>query len=1143
MGVVLIGLGLGFGFRQSVGSFILRRVLRSLGSALNAEITYQGLGGDVFVSPHLSGVEVIFKGDSADSAVASVLIRDLSVRYDLLALLRKKIVFSEVQVQGLQVFINGKSQPRQGEGEFKPSFPNMVVRRLKLTDGQLVLQGTPRIDSAQVVLALVATPANLMVTVDSFRCVLPQESIRVNSFSAGVRLSQDSLQVTGLKLRTPGSGLNGELTVDLRTGGVIFQVAELNLNMREVVHVPGRLQLTGQVEREEEKLKVQSQWVVDGLLWRSIPLPRLTGAVSLSDSIVKIALAGGDTALGSFHLAGNFNINDYRFTASLVVESLGVSRLDERLPEFRMSAEIQCGGVVGSLAQLFRQDTIPRIRDSVYLEIVRGSVQELGVDTITALMGYQDGRIQLRGLSLKGPAGDFNFIGLAREGLLRARCEMRDFDLRVLDRFLSLGISGRARGDFSLLWDRDDWEFSGTVFFNGFSAGDKVEVTEGILSAELSGEGYFAAGQAVSIPVLLSARDLNGRLAVGGEGVKFAGQEWNGAQFVWTGPEFDLRLERGDERLSVMGDISGTTRGIDGLIRSLELSTPEETVALLNPAEVLWQGDSLVVRNVKFGLAGGEAGLEMVVVGSRAPEVQAYGRALNLRKVQRLFRVETELWGVLDFDVTGGDTLTLTFAGTDFGIPAWDLDFKAISGSVKVGRSRARIERVAFVHHFDTSSVSGEVGYEMAGGFHIRDVAFDIRLADPGNWLFKVAQPYVEIKDGLVYGAVMVRWQEDMLRLNGRARVSQGVMVVPSVAATVERVEADLTLREDKIFLEKLSGRSQWGTVTAEGIIDLNERFVLDSILFKTHFNGVSAVPLAGVYAIGGGDITISWHDGEERAFIAGQTEIEEALIVMGFEQSGPGNGNGSAGVDLDIKVLGQRGVWLRNRDMDIELAVDLTIRQVGTEAVYTGELTCRQGSVYYLDHILRVKEGTLVFANISSFNPQMDITAELPIARGTGRNNTPERVILKLTGTFQEPAFTFYSEPPVWDESQIISYLGLNVTMDELSAMEQKELLNRLLTERVLGYFQTQIARRVREFVSLDYLELETGILSGTGAKVTVGKYVGRNLYVSYTQSFAGQLEPSFRVEYYLNRRNELLAERSADGRYSFRYLFKIRY
>jgi hypothetical protein len=57
------------------------------------------------------------------------------------------------------------------------------------------------------------------------------------------------------------------------------------------------------------------------------------------------------------------------------------------------------------------------------------------------------------------------------------------------------------------------------------------------------------------------------------------------------------------------------------------------------------------------------------------------------------------------------------------------------------------------------------------------------------------------------------------------------------------------------------------------------------------------------------------------------------------------------------------------------------------------------------------------------------------------------------------------------------------------------------------------------------------------------VGKYVGRNFYVSYTQSFTGDIQPQVKVEYYISRRNEIVAELGEKGRTSLRYRFKLRY
>ena len=159
-----------------------------------------------------------------------------------------------------------------------------------------------------------------------------------------------------------------------------------------------------------------------------------------------------------------------------------------------------------------------------------------------------------------------------------------------------------------------------------------------------------------------------------------------------------------------------------------------------------------------------------------------------------------------------------------------------------------------------------------------------------------------------------------------------------------------------------------------------------------------------------------------------------------------------------------------------------MTIRKTMTDMLYSGELVSRQGTVYYLDQALRVTSGSVRFGNINTVNPDLDITAELPIRAGPGDAEVPDKIVLTLTGTLEKPLFGFTSEPSIWDETAIASYLSLNVTpgMDTLSATGQRTAVTNLLSQRLLNYFQLQVSKRARNFVNLDSLEFESGILSG---------------------------------------------------------------
>lgn len=1103
-------------FRQQIGRAVLRQTIISLGRALNGEVLCEEIEGDIFSHPRFVGVRILMNSDS-------VLIKELRIKYDLFALIRRRAVLRDVRITEPRVYITSRQADKgQSKQMAAPKFPRLAVKYLQVENGLVGLNGLPRMDSLGLFLRLHSSQAGLELFVDSARCRLVRENLSISRFAARVRVTAESLTIQDLAVMTTASRFRGGLAVRFDSGGVAAEVSELSVSLAELTGVEGRLWFKGIAEAKGNRRTAEGNWVGEGFYWHRMILPKIAGRLRLSDSELGLTLSGSDTALGRFIIQGQIDLANYRFSARANVESLAVYRLETSLPQFHLSAELLMGGVLGSLAGILG-DKGGRQPDSVNLEI-KGRATDIGVDQIFAQVNYQSGRAQLRGLTLRGPAGNFNFVGVARPDLIRARCEIENLDLAVGGRFLGQNLQGRANGSLEVVWNGDSWAFSGLVRVDGFG-GLGTEITNGIIQVGLSGTRNF--------------KEVSGRVAVGGEGVKVAGQEWNAAQFVWTGPEFDIRFEKKSMRLTALGDVVFRPGGIECVVRMMEFATEKETVAIADSCQIIWRDESLVVKGVKILIADGELKLDLTVRRGESPEFIGAVRGLNLRKFQQLVGLKTELWGSLDFDAAGKDTLFLNFSGTNFALPAGNINLKYLMGKMALFREGAFLEQLRFVYQRDTSTVNGQVAWSMKGHFALTGVKLNVFLADPGAWILSVTQPYVEIKEGAVYGMLDVNWQPGELEFSGRARVSNGLMVVPSIAAVVEKVQAELTFKGERVVLEKLSGRSAKGTATAEGFVKLNERWEVESLEYRTHFSGVSAAPISGVYAIGNGDISILWTKGMARVLISGTADVAEAVITFGF--GGGGDGGSSGEVDYDIRVRGERGIWLRNRDADIELGADLTFRQVGKEAVYTGQLVVRQGNVYYLDHILRVTEGQLVFDNVSQFNPQLDITAELPVPRNKG--SAPEKIVLTLTGSLNQPSFTFSSEPPLWDETQILSYLSLNVTMEEISALEQKELVNRLLSERLLGYFQTQVAKRMREFVSLDYLEIETGVLTGQSARVTVGKYVGRNLYVSYTQNFTGELQPGFLLEYYLNRRNELLAERGSDGRYSFRYRFKLRY
>lgn len=1112
-----------FIFGQQIGRYLLRRTITGLGRAISGSVCYESIKGDIFSHPQVSKLLVISGSDT-------IFINRVTVRYNPLTLLRSKIVLSEVEILEPDIRIAQLGTDKVGGEKRGFRFPNVVIRRLEIRDGRLSLNRKLRADSMGMSLSLTAYGSNLQTNLDSLWCRLVDEEVSVRKLGAAILLNQDSIQVRNLVLMTTASRLRANINLNFTTGKFEINQVELGMNMQEILKVPGGLQLKGWAKKGERGLMVEAAGTASALVFQKMKLPPLSGHFQLLDSMAILKINGEDKELGRANIEAKLNLGNFLFNATVAIETIPVNRFVATSPEFALTATIEVAGRLNSLGVLAKKRTEKlRAPDSVNLR-VRGSAQGLGVDTLYAVIDYQGEGVELREVAVSGPVGEFRFKGRVKKDLLVAQCEMSDFDLGVAGRFFRTNLTGRADGLLKLGLSGDSWILNGLVRVNGFGT-KGFEVTNGLIQADVVGKD----GRQPGIP-----SQISGRVAVGGEGIKAGGQEWNWAQFVWTGPEFELRLEQDSIQVAALGDLNFEGARLAALIRSMQMVAWEETIRLKDSCEIVLNRDTLKISGAKVDMAEGRVELDLRIPPNTSPEVHLNAQQVNLQRIVRIAGQDIELSGIIGIEVRGSDRLTADFTVKDLKLSSAQIDIKHLTGELLLTQDDITVNYIKFVHHLDTTLIMGIIGYSRHPKFKIKRANLQLNLADPGIWVLSITQPYVEFREGRVYAQTQLQWEPEGLTLLGRGRVNDGVMFVPSVAAEVDRIQAELTFIKDRIVLEKLSGTTTRGILTGEGFAQLNPAWQCESLRYQTHFTKASVIPIPSVYAIGGGDITVSWRQGE-RVLISGEAIIDDALATMGFGGQSAGREADSSGVNYDIHIKGDRGIWLRNPQADIEFGIDLTVRMVDGEALYSGEMVSRQGAIYYLDHTLHLVEGRLTFDNVNGFDPQLNLIAEAPVSGR--RNNGPNKIILKVTGSLQEPLFSFSSEPPVWDETQIISYLSLNVTMDELSVLEQKELLSRLLADRVLGYFQTQVSKRVREYISLDYLEVETGIIGKETAKVTLGKYVTQNLYVSYTQNFTDEFQPAFRIEYYLNRRNELVAERLANGRSSLRYQFKLRF
>ncbi len=1107
LAVVIVLSGVLSLFRQAVGRFLLDRTLTVLARSTGARVEYERLSGDVYATPRFENVTVVFNGDSIKA-------QELVFSYDPFGFLRGRIPISEVDIIRPHLFLSTRQPVPSDSGKEEaavPEFPRLSLKQLRITGGVLEYDGVPRVDSLDLVLSLESGPEEVGARLRSASGRLVQEEIAVKDISAGCRLTGDSLVLSDLMVFTRSSRVEGSFQLALDGTGMKAQVDELSVNLSEFFDVPGFVRANGSAGIQNGVRSGELNYVAEGLRLAGVELPAFKGKLVLDDPDLRVEAAGGDIATGSLRLSGSLNIERLSYHGEAFLRQVAANRFRPDVPVAAFDADVK-----------FRGWGI----DSILVEL-EARVPELGIDSLTASGGFRAGAVSIDGLELRGPSGWLWLSGSYHDGLVQAECVLDSFDIGPAGRLAGMEAGGRLSGLLRVARNRDSLYAAGGLRAYGLSlSGAKVE--------RAIAEFDLGIGERIS-----------GRLVVGGEEIRAGGFELDAAQLVLLDSDFDLRIDRPEDRLVALGTVGFLSRtGAECEVSTFQFTARDETLSAPRAFGVRWNRDSLMLSGARYELADGFVELELTRVGSGLPLVDARARGLNLRKLQKLFGIPFELSGTFDFDLAGRDSFDLKLVGTDLEVTGIGMRLKKLGAELTFTESWSSIDDCWFVHVLDTTRVQGRVNYDLADGFRLDDVDVEADIADPGPWVLSFLKEILDLQQGEVYGKLALRGGLTEPNLDGRVRLVRGTILVPALNTLVEGVNAELTARGNRITLDKLSGGAGKGIVTAAGFVDLGRNWLVDTLHYRIRPDGAAIIPLPEVYAVVGGDICLDWAPGRPFS-IAGTIDVEEALLAFNFGQTtAPAAEEDTAALAYDIRIRGDRDIWLRNRMVDIELSVDLHLLRTATGETFSGQLASRQGDIYYLDHTLRVSRGVIAFDNISRLNPSLDIVAELPVRSVVQtEEDLPDKVLLTLSGTLEKPEFRFGSEPAGWDETEIITYLSLNVTTQELSALENREMMTKYLSERFLGYLQTQGTKWARKYVGLDELRFESEFAGGEGNRVTVGKYVGRDLYVTYTQNFTGELQPEFTVEYYLNRRNEIVGGRSADGRYSVRYRYKLRY
>ena len=669
-------------------------------------------------------------------------------------------------------------------------------------------------------------------------------------------------------------------------------------------------------------------------------------------------------------------------------------------------------------------------------------------------------------------------------------------------------------------------------------------------------------------PVAVESLELNGVWQI--EGATVSGQttgrlsdiDYQGYRF----PRLELTADLKPERLAVdltLSHAAGERLVLKGAVnqwqqeeRRIRIETLQVTgvAAPLNrlvtefknaePIRLRTDPDGIDVESLKLvaGPVALEAGGRLALQGPQRFQLSLKGLALE--RLDTLWQDEPTLKGQLAAEAKLSGTVAspvidanVTVKGAEgYDVSLSDLNLRLgyRDESVRLTANGYRQGRKLFDLNGRSGLVFRLMPFEFTpqpGSLQAQLDADDLKLSE----LPLPAQREVKI-DGRVTVQVQAAGDLRQPQLTGFLTLRDGSLALPPHGLTYESVQADLRLLPGKLTIDQLlASGDQEGMLSLTGQILLNGLTPTEvnlhltgkraAFAWKREFTAriepdislagpLSSPVLTGRIRIPEGRINL------DRLTAGGPADIE----VVG-EQSAAGQpiviAEGKedllSPLAADVTVEIPRNVWLKGQDLNAEIAGSFRLKKKKQGPfLLTGSLNTVRGDYEFQGRRFKITQGVVEFQGLPEPDPELDIQAETSINSVT--------IIVRITGSVRKIELSLESDPAM-EQSDIVSYLVFGRPTDELRSQQATSAQSAALS--LAGNMAAKELNSILgDTFKVDSFSIAPGENDWSSGSLAVGKYVARNIFVTYRYSFSGQSFGEVEIEYELNKNFSVAAQ-----------------
>jgi translocation and assembly module TamB len=364
----------------------------------------------------------------------------------------------------------------------------------------------------------------------------------------------------------------------------------------------------------------------------------------------------------------------------------------------------------------------------------------------------------------------------------------------------------------------------------------------------------------------------------------------------------------------------------------------------------------------------------------------------------------------------------------------------------------------------------------------------------------------------------------------GEASISNGRFSDSASGLKLSSVTLDAKLQHSAIDVSEFAGQDgAGGSVTGSGLFSLERagasNFRLDFRHFRLIDNDLASASATGQATLSraaDGAVKLTGALTIDRADVAANPPTPSGVTPMDVVEVGrePGVGGhlqrtdvNAPAVALDVTLRANRGVFLKGRGLNVELALDAHVTGSTAAPQLSGTATVTRGDYDFAGKRFVFDNRSTVRLDADPQFIRLDLTAT--------RDDPTLTAVIHIEGTAAKPKITL-SSTPVLPNDEVLSQVLFGSSAAQLSPFDAAELASAMTS--LSGGSGFDVLGNLRTFAHLDRLALG----GGPGMAVSGGKYITDRIYLEVG---GGQAGPQGSVEWRVQKNLSIVSRITGSG------------